>query len=150
NEPWLEEVRVAEDVPWQEAARENLKPRSFWAKAGITRVDGSAVPSDDVPAALLLPMGRLGPSFLAYRNFLIFWEWNQSSNYSLAAAYFATRLRGAERLNRGNAPAILGAAEMHEVQERLNAMGYDAGEADGRLGEITRTGVKKAQQKFGL
>lgn len=39
---------------------------------------------------------------------------------------------------------------MREVQERLNAMGYDAGTPDGRLGEITRAGVKQAQQKFGL
>ena len=35
---------------------------------------------------------------------------------------------------------------MREVQERLNALGYDAGEPDGRLGEITRAGVKQAQQ----
>ena len=103
-----------------------------------------------MPAALILPMGRRGPAFLAYENFGIFWEWNQSSNYSLAAAYFATRLGGAPRLNRGDAPAILSAAEMREVQERLNALGYDAGEPDGRLGEITRAGVKQAQQKFGL
>ena len=150
NEPWLEEVRVADGVPWQEAARANLKPRSFWAAAGVTRADGSALPADDVPAALLLPMGRLGPAFLGYQNFSIYWEWNQSSNYSLAAAYFATRLGGAARLNRGDAPAILGPEEMREVQERLNALGYDAGEPDGRLGEITRAGVKQAQQKFGL
>jgi lytic murein transglycosylase len=150
NEPWLEEVRVSEGVPWQEAARANLKPRSFWTAAGVTRPDGSALTADDVSAALLLPMGRLGPTFLGYENFGIFWEWNQSSNYSLAAAYFATRLGGAARLNRGNAPAILGSAEMREVQERLNALGYDAGEPDGRLGEITRGGVKQAQLKFGL
>jgi lytic murein transglycosylase len=150
NEPWLEEVRVGERVPWQEAARANLKPRSFWAAAGVTLADGGALPADDAPAALLLPMGRLGPAFMGYRNFLIFWEWNQSSNYSLAAAYFATRLGGATRLNRGSAPAILESREMREVQERLNALGYDAGEPDGRLGEITRVGVKKAQEKFGL
>ena len=150
GEPWLEEVRVADGVPWQEAARANLKPRSFWATAGLTRTDGSPLPSDDVSAALLLPMGKLGPAFLGYQNFLIFWQWNQSSNYSLAAAYFATRLAGAPRLNRGNAPPILGSDDMREVQERLNAMGYDAGEPDGRLGENTRAGVKQAQQKFGL
>ena len=107
GEPWLEEVRVSDTVPWQEAARANLKPRSFWAAAGVTRADGSPLPSDALPAALLLPMGRLGPAFLGYRNFLIFWEWNQSSNYSLAAAYFATRLGGAPRLAAGNAPPIL-------------------------------------------
>ncbi len=95
-------------------------------------------------------MGRLGPAFLGYANFLIFWEWNQSSNYSLAAAYFATRLAGAPRLDPGNAPAILSAAEMREVQERLRASGYEAGDPDGRLGEITRAGVKQAQLAFGL
>jgi len=150
NEPWLEEIKVADGVPWQEAARANLKPRAFWAAAGVTRADGSALPADEVPAALLLPMGRLGPAFLGYQNFGIYWEWNQSSNYSLAAAYFATRLGGATRLNRGDAPAILPSAEMREVQERLNALGYDAGDPDGRLGEITRAGVKQAQMKFGL
>ena len=148
--PWLQEVRVSDGVPWQEAARENFKPRAFWAAAGVTLRDGSALPADDMPAALLLPMGRRGPAFLGYRDFLIYWEWNQSSNYSLAAAYFATRLAGAPRLDPGNPPAILSAKDMREVQERLNAMGYAAGDPDGRLGEITRAGVKQAQLKFGL
>jgi lytic murein transglycosylase len=150
GEPWLEEVRVGEGVPWQEAARGNLQPRSFWAAVGVTRADGSALPVDDVPAALLLPMGRLGPAFLGYRNFAIYWDWNQSSNYSLAAAYFATRLGGAPRLDRGNAPEILPPDQMREVQERLNALDYEAGEPDGRLGEITRAAVKRAQMKFAL
>ncbi len=150
NEPWLEEVQVSDAVPWREAARENLRPRNFWAAVGVTRRDGSALPADKLPAALLLPMGRLGPAFLGYSNFLIFWEWNQSSNYSLAAAYFATRLAGAPRLDAGKAPAILSSAEMREVQERLNALGHAAGEPDGRLGEITRSGVKAAQLAYGL
>jgi lytic murein transglycosylase len=150
GEPWLEEVRVAATVPWQEAARAIRQPRSFWAAVGVTRADGSALPADDVPASLILPMGRLGPAFLAYRNFALFWEWNNSSNYILAAAYLATRLAGAPPMNRGNAPPILSADEMHEVQERLNAMGFEAGEPDGRLGEVTRAGVKQAQLGFGL
>ena len=150
SEPWLEEVRVADTVPWAEAARGIPKPRTFWAAAGVTRADGSALPADDTPAALLLPMGRLGPAFLGYANFAVYWEWNQSSNYTLAAAYFATRLAGAPRLNRGDAPPILALDEMRELQERLNAAGHEAGDADGRLGEITRAGVKRAQLKFSL
>lgn len=150
NEPWLEEVRVADTVPWQEAARAIFRKRAFWDAVGVRRADGSALPADDVPAALILPMGRLGPAFLAYRNFPVFWEWNNSSNYILAAAYLATRLDGAPRMNRGSAPPILGSAEMREVQERVNAMGFDAGAPDGRLGELTRAGVKQAQLHFGL
>jgi lytic murein transglycosylase len=150
DEPWLEEVRVADTVPWQEAARAIFRKRSFWAAVGVSRADGSALPADDVPAALILPMGRLGPAFLAYQNFPVFWEWNNSSNYILSAAYLATRLAGAPRMDRGNAPAILGTEEMREVQQRLNTLGYDAGEPDGRLGEATRAGVKQAQLALGL
>jgi hypothetical protein len=117
---------------------------------GVTRADGSALPSDKIPTALLLPMGRLGPAFLGYRNFGVFWDWNQSSNYSLAAAYFATRLAGAPKLTSGNPPKILSTDDMRDLQVRLKAMGYDAGDPDGRLGEITRAGVKQAQERFGL
>lgn len=150
GEPWLEEVRVADTVLWQEAARAIFHERAFWAAAGVRRADGTALPADAVPAALILPMGRLGPTFLAYRNFLTFWEWNNSSNYILAAAYLATRLGGAPRMDRGDAPPILSSDDMRELQERLNAMGYEAGEPDGRLGEQTRAGVKQAQLAFGL
>ncbi len=150
GEPWLEEVRVVDGMPWWKAARGLFEPRAFWAALGVTRADGSPLPADRAPSALMLPMGRLGPAFIAYENFGVYWEWNQSSNYSLAAAYFATRLAGEPRMNRGNAPAILSAAEMQEVQERLNAIGYEAGTPDGRLGELTRAGVKQAQLAFGL
>ena len=81
GEPWLEEVRVSESVPWAEAARANKRPRSFWAQRGVRRADGSPLPADSIPAALVLPMGRDGPAFLAYPNFDLFWEWNNSSNY---------------------------------------------------------------------
>jgi len=150
GEPWLEEVRVVDGMPWWKAARGAFEPRAFWAALGVTRADGSPLPADRAPSALMLPMGRLGPAFIAYENFGVYWEWNQSSNYSLAAAYFATRIGGEPRLNRGNAPAILSATEMQEVQERLNAIGYEAGTPDGRLGELTRAGVKQAQLAFGL
>ena len=150
NQPWLEEVRVSAAVPWVESARDIFHPRAFWSKLGVVRADGSALPADSLAAALILPMGRLGPAFLAYENFGIYWKWNQSSNYTLAAAYLATRIAGAPRLVAGKAPAILDADRMLEVQKLLNAQGYDAGEPDGRLGEITRAGVKKAQMAFGL
>jgi peptidoglycan hydrolase-like protein with peptidoglycan-binding domain len=57
---------------------------------------------------------------------------------------------GAQRLNRGDAPPILPADEMLALQERLNALGYDAGDPDGRLGEKTRAGVKQAQLALDL
>lgn len=49
-----------------------------------------------LPAALILPQGRKGPAFLTYPNFNIYLEWNKSFIYTTSAAYFATRLSGAD------------------------------------------------------
>ncbi|WP_224406328.1 lytic murein transglycosylase [Afifella sp. IM 167] len=150
NEPWLEEVEVGPKVPWEHAGRKRYKPRAEWAADGVKRRGGSALPADNALAALVLPMGRAGPAFLAYPNFDIYWEWNNSSNYSLAAAYLATRLAGAPPMQRGDPAAMLSSAELAEVQKRLNARGWDAGPADGRLGQKTRDGVREAQLAFGM
>jgi peptidoglycan hydrolase-like protein with peptidoglycan-binding domain len=104
-----------------------------------------------MPASLLLPMGRLGPAFLAYENFQVYLKWNQAAVYSTTAAYFATRLAGAPPVRRGDgAVTVLGPAEMRELQGLLIRAGYLTGEADGRLGTTTRVAVKAAQRKLGL
>src|SRR5262245_60517504 len=102
GEPWLQEVRVPRDLQWDQADLAIKHPRSQWAKWGVTLANGGALPSDDLPASLLLPMGRLGPAFLAYPNFGAFREWNQSLVYATTAAYLATRLAGAPRVHPGN------------------------------------------------
>ena len=58
-------------------------------------IDGKPLPADDMPASLLLPMGRFGPAFLAYPNFQVYLKWNQSLNYAITAAHLAARLAGA-------------------------------------------------------
>src|SRR5229473_611591 len=66
GEPWLQEVRVPQTLPWDQADLAIQLPRSKWAQFGVTYADGRALPNDDLPASLLLPMGRMGPAFLAY------------------------------------------------------------------------------------
>ena len=69
GEPWLQEVRVPQNLPWDQADLTIKLPRSKWAQFGVTYPDGKALPNDDLPASLLLPMGRMGPAFLAYAEF---------------------------------------------------------------------------------
>jgi lytic murein transglycosylase len=64
GQPWLEEVRVPADMDWSQAELTIKKPRAYWAKSGVTYPGGKALPADNVPTALLLPMGRNGPAFL--------------------------------------------------------------------------------------
>ena len=71
--------------------------------AKLLRSDGKPVPADNTPSALLLPMGRDGPAFLAYPNFInVYLDWNNSLIYSTTAGYYATRLGGAPPLRRAS------------------------------------------------
>ena len=95
GQPWLQEVRVTKPLPWDQADLAIQHPRSKWAGWGVTQINGQPLPSDAVPASLVLPMGRFGPAFLAYENFQVYLKWNQSLNYALTAAHLAARLAGA-------------------------------------------------------
>ena len=150
GEPWLEEVRVPKDFPWAQADLRIRLPRSEWVAAGVKGV-ARPLPSDGLPASLLLPMGRNGPAFLAYRNFDVLLEWNSSLVYTTTAAYFATRLSGAPKASRGSGPIdSLSAAETKQLQTYLAKRGYNVGKIDGIIGELTREAVKDVQIKLGL
>ena len=151
GEPWIEEVVLSADLPWAEADLAIKHPRAQWAKWGVQRRDGSAVPADRLNASLLLPMGRHGPAFLAYDNFGIYLQWNQSLNYATTAAYLATRIAGADKMLPGkpNIPDLNG-DETKELQRALIKRGFDVGAVDGLVGEKTRAAVKAMQLKFNL
>ena len=63
GEPWLQEVRVPQNLPWEETGLDVKHPRSQWAKWGVTLADGRPLPSDSMPTSVVLPMGRRGPAF---------------------------------------------------------------------------------------
>ena len=151
GEPWLEEVRVPEKLPWEQANLAIQHPRSQWVKWGVTRISGEALPADSVPVSLHLLMGRNGPAFIAYRNFGVYTEWNKSLNYATTAAYLANRISGAPLLNAGRAPVqVVDANGVKEIQVLLARRGSDVGVPDGRLGVATRTAIRQAQLKFGM
>ena len=151
NQPWLEQVRVPADLPWDQADVTIKKPRAFWAQHGVTYLTGKPIPADDVPVGLLLPMGRNGPAFLAYPNFDVYLEWNKSLVYSTTAAYYATRLAGGPALSRGNGPVdTLSLAETKEVQQQLAKRGFEVGKIDGVVGAASREAIRTMQVKYGL
>ncbi|SHG06531.1 lytic murein transglycosylase [Bradyrhizobium erythrophlei] len=153
GEPWLQEVRVpnAPSFPWDQADLTIQLPRSKWAQLGVTFADGKALPNDELPASLLLPMGRMGPAFLAYANFAAYTEWNNSLIYSTTAGYLATRIAGAAPMHRPAAPvAQLPFNELRELQQLLVRAGFNVGKVDGVMGQQSRSAVKAMQIKYGL
>jgi lytic murein transglycosylase len=161
GEPWLQEVRVpaaaglasnfASNFPWDQADLTIQLPRSKWAQLGVSYPDGKALPNDNLPASLLLPMGRTGPAFLAYANFAAYTEWNNSLIYSTTAGYLATRIAGAAPMQRPAAPvAQLPFNELRELQQLLVRAGFNVGKVDGVMGQQSRSAVKAMQVKYGL
>jgi lytic murein transglycosylase len=151
GEPWLQEVRVPANLPWDQADLTIQLPRSKWAGFGVTYADGKALPNDEMPASLLLPMGRNGPAFLAYANFAAYTEWNNSLIYSTTAGYLASRIAGAAPMRRPTAPvAQLPFNELRELQQLLVRAGFNVGKVDGVMGQQSRSAVKAMQVKFGL
>ena len=151
GEPWIEEVRLTKALPWDKADLAVKLPRSQWVAWGVKGLSGN-LPDDDMPASLILPMGRNGPALLAYRNFDVYTHWNQSLTYAITAAHLAARMAGAPNLRRDSAARVasLSFDEIKDLQRLLARRGFDVGEVDGKLGAGTRAAVKAMQMKLGL
>ncbi len=151
GQPWLVEVRVPSNLAWEKAGLDVKQPIAAWSKAGVTKVNGQPLDASPLEGSLVLLQGRGGPAFLAYPNFKIFTEWNQSLNYAVTAAYLATRLEGAPALSRGPSPSTqLPPEVIKDLQAALNRAGYNVGEPDGKLGYATRAAIRQAQLTVGL
>lgn len=148
GEPWLQEIVVPDDLDWSRTGLNHARPVAEWEAAGVR---GRAGPLDRrLEGAVLLPMGRKGPAFLAYPNFRVYFSWNKSFVYVTTAAYFATRLEGAPVYDAGNPEPGLSGKAMVALQEKLAARGHDVGAIDGILGEKTREAVQREQARLGL
>jgi lytic murein transglycosylase len=150
GQPYIEEVTVPKDMPWDQADIDIKHPRSQWAKWGVKGAHRK-LKADDFPASLLLPMGKDGPAFLAYHNFTeAYLLWNESLVYSTTAAYLATRIVGADKIDPGRGKVNpLSYEQIKELQEILVSRGYDVGKVDGKLGRASRTAVRDVQIKMG-
>ncbi|MCR4266073.1 lytic murein transglycosylase [Nitratireductor sp. ZSWI3] len=150
GQPWLEEVRIPDRMPWEKTGRVNRLPRSEWAAMGVTRRDGSPLENDGLQAGLILPMGYRGPAFLAFDNYDVYLEWNQSLVYTLTAAHLAARLDGAPRYDVRTPEQGLAPEVMKQLQQKLAERGHDVGKIDGILGAGTREAVRQEQIRLGF
>ena len=149
GQPWLQEVVLPNGFDPYDAGLHTVRSVSDWAKMGVQPRSGK-LGNPALRASILLPQGVGGPAFIAYPNFNVYFEWNQSFTYVLTAAYFATRLDGAPVYNAGNPAPGLNGAQMKQLQQKLAQRGYDVGDIDGILGAGTRAAVRDVQRKLGM
>ncbi|WP_420861477.1 lytic murein transglycosylase [Algirhabdus cladophorae] len=149
GEPWLQEVAVPSGLDWSKTGIDKTLSVGQWAQLGVKPRWGKLANSK-LPASIILPMGRKGPAFIAYPNFRVYFEWNQSFTYVTTAAYFGTRLMGAPVYTVGTPDKGLNGAQMKQLQQKLARRGHDVGKIDGILGAGTRAAVQKEQSRLGL
>lgn len=149
---WGREVILPDDFPYEESGYHNKQPLSYWATRGVTTIHGHALPEMDLPSAILLPAGYSGPAFVVYPNFDVIMRWNRSEYYALSVGLLADALIGAGGLH--NPPDIhenaLSRNKVKSMQEKLNALGFDAGRPDGIMGSNTRHALRGFQKSMGL
>ena len=132
-------------------ANETIKPLSEWAKLGVKRADGGALPSADISAALILPDGIRGPAFLVYDNYRVILKFNRSVFYAVTIGHLADRFIGAGTLA---APRVifdpLKRDEVTALQQGLVTLGLFTATPDGVIGPATRQAVRNFQKANGL
>lgn len=149
GEPWLVEVRIPRNFPWERSGLDIELSAAELQSLGVKSADGRPLPN--IPASVHVPQGRHGPAFLAYPNFKnVYLTWNHSLIYSTTAAYLATRLEGAPPMSRGDGTPDLDAGGVKELQRLLQARGHDVGKIDGIVGAGTRAAIKTEQMRLGL
>ncbi|GAA6194226.1 lytic murein transglycosylase [Phaeobacter sp. NW0010-22] len=149
GQPWLQEVTLPQTFDWSATGIATKRSVSEWAALGVKPRQGNLADAR-LPASVIVPQGHKGPAFIAYPNFDVYFEWNQSFVYVLTAAYFANRLEGAKIYNAGKPDAGLSGAQMKQLQRKLQARGHDVGKIDGILGAGTRAAVQAEQARLGL
>ncbi len=148
GEPWLQEVKAPATLDWSRSGIDKTMSVRDWQAMGVAARTGNLPTNLD--ASLILPQGHKGPAFLAYPNFRIYFDWNQSFTYVVTAAYFATLIEGAPKMDKGKPEKGLTGEQMKLLQQKLQQRGYDVGKVDGILGARTRVAVQKEQQRLGL
>lgn len=149
---WGREVRLPEDFDWDLTGLKVRKPLSEWQALGVRRADGSALPQVAIDASLIIPAGHRGQAFLVYQNFRSILSWNNSILYAIAVGHLADRIVGLGPLvtKTGFSETALSRADVIEMQDQLNRLGYDVGKADGIVGSRTRDAMKRFQRAKGM
>ncbi len=149
GQSWGYEVRLPPEVTCRSEGPAHAKSLRDWTKLGVTRTSPRAFPADalDAQAFILTAGGAYGPEFLALENFMVIKRYNMSDLYAMFVGNLADRIAGGGGFDTpwGDVRQ-LSARGIEEIQQRLQARGYDVAKIDGKAGMNTRALIGAYQQ----
>ncbi|MFQ3786085.1 lytic murein transglycosylase [Halomonas sp. A29] len=151
GQPWAVEVRLPEDFDYAQTELTTRRSSSEWAQQGVSRIGGGSLPGFE-QASVIAPAGAQGPAFLVGPNYRAILRYNNATSYALAVGTLADRIAGREGI-RAEWPRdaqLLSRSQVREMQQALNARGFDVGTPDGVMGPNTRSGLREFQRSIGV
>ena len=77
---------------WTKKFRGAQQPLSAWSELGVTRVDGTPLPTANVKGALVVPDDQKGRVYLAYDNYRTLMAWNRSYYFVTSVGFLADQI----------------------------------------------------------
>jgi peptidoglycan lytic transglycosylase B len=151
GEPVALEVRLPSGFEYYQAQLGIRQNTRDWANLGVTQINGTSLPVLD-NAAIILPQGWQGPTFLVASNFDVVMKWNRSVNYALSVSHLADQLLSDNPIVNGwNVDNVaITFNQAWAMQAKLNQLGYDSGKPDGYPGTKTKAAIRNYQLKHHL
>ncbi|MBW6390938.1 lytic murein transglycosylase [Billgrantia antri] len=149
--PWGVEVRLPQDFDYAQTELSTRRSSREWAQQGVSRSGGGTLP-DFEQASVIAPAGARGPAFLVGPNYRAILRYNNATSYALAVGTLADSIAGREGVRAGWPRDVqpLSRSQVRELQQALNARGFDVGAPDGVMGPNTRRGLREYQQSIGV
>lgn len=92
---WGRQVVLVDGVPSEDTGlgKDKMRLLQEWQALGVRRFDGSALPTRNIRASLIMPDGPQGRIYLVYNNFHTLMRWNRSTYFGTAVGYLSERIR---------------------------------------------------------
>ena len=151
DERWGREVILPLGFDFNLSGTRVSKSLDEWRGLGVRQVDGNPIPVASMQGSVVLPSGANGPAFLVYNNFRTTMTYNPSTFYALTVGHLADRFTGGGPVQRMAVDEqAMSVANVMELQELLNDLGFSSGEPDGRVGRQTRSAIRAYQLESNL
>ncbi|MFY0991357.1 lytic murein transglycosylase [Halomonas sp. C05BenzN] len=151
GETWGVEVRLPEGFDHAQTELATRRSSREWAAQGVRTASGEPLPGFE-QASVIAPAGARGPAFLVGPNYRAILRYNNATSYALAVGSLADEIAGRDGVVQGwpRDEQPLARSQVREMQQALNARGYDVGNPDGIMGPNTRRGLRAFQQAIGV
>lgn len=131
----------------------DARPVADWVAMGFKPASGKPFTRDELKqeAYLMMPGGAHGPAFLAAQNFRVIRLYNTSDLYALFVGNLSDRIRGGgDFVTPWKDFSQPRTATVHNLQARLQELGYPMDKIDGKIGSNTRKQIGLYQKAAGI